>query len=411
MAGLGILWGRALVGFMERQFLLFLGAIFGGYPPLLWGVALMALGVIAIAISIRAILLTIFHTLAPETGNHLIDILFERRLRQSGPQLVAVGGGTGLPVLIRGLKQYTSNITAVVTVADDGGSSGRLRNDFSLLPPGDVRNCVLALADTEPLMEQLFQYRFAEGELAGHSFGNLLIAAMSNITGDFQVAIKEFSKVLAVKGQVLPVTDAPVRLVAILRDGTRVEGETKVGQCDGQIAEMTLEPADATPLPEVLQKIAHADAVIIGPGSLYTSIIPNLLVKGVGKALRETTATVIYVCNIMTEPGETTGFTVADHVEAIHKFVGERIIDFVVVNGAPIKAAAAEKYHSANSRPVVLDRAKLQQMNLKVVTGDLLEQGELLRHDHKKLARILMRLVVDRAIVSRLGKISNSRGE
>ncbi|MBT9152787.1 MAG: Gluconeogenesis factor [Firmicutes bacterium] len=399
--GLGLLWGREIVSYVESKFLLFLGLIYGGPPPMFWGFSLMAVGLIFVLIAIRSIMVTILHTLAPEHDNRLIDVLFARRLRQSGPRMVAIGGGTGLAVLLRGLKQYTSNITAVVTVADDGGSSGRLRSDLGVLPPGDIRNCVLALADTEPLLEQLFQYRFAEGELAGHSFGNLLIVAMTNITGDFKVAVKEFGKVLAVKGQVLPVTDSPVQLHALLKDGSRVVGETKVGQCNGQIVDMFLEPAEALPLPEVLRAIREADAIILGPGSLYTSVIPNLLVKGVSQALLETQAIIIYVCNIMTQPGETTGLTAADHVATIHKFVGGKIVDYIVVNVEHIKPELAAKYREAQSLPVTIDHSRLQQIGVKVVTGELLEGGSLLHHDSKKLARRLMRAVIMRTLTAK----------
>ena len=404
MTGLGLLWGRELIGFAERQLLFSLGLIFGTPASLYGGITLMASGLLFLLVAVRSMIVTILHTLAPENDHSLIDVLFERRLLQSGPRLVAIGGGTGLSVLLRGLKRYTSNITAVVTVTDDGGSSGRLRSDLGMLPPGDIRNCVLALADTEPLLEQLFQYRFAAGELEGHSFGNLLIAAMTSITGDFQLAIKEFSKVLAVKGRVLPVTTTSVRLAAVLEDGTRVVGESNVGKCKGRIANMVLEPENVAALPEVLQAIHEADAIILGPGSLYTSVVPNLLVAGVSEALQNTSATIIYVSNIMTQPGETTGLTAADHLETVHKFIGKRVVDYCLLNSAPIKPELAAKYSEADSLPVTTGGARLQQLGSRVMAEDLLDGGGLLRHDPHKLARRIMRVIIDRSLITKRRK-------
>ncbi|MBS3949177.1 MAG: YvcK family protein [Peptococcaceae bacterium] len=317
---------------------------------------------------------------------------------QSGPRIVVIGGGTGLSVLLRGLKHYTSNITAIVTVADDGGSSGRLRGDMGILPPGDIRNCVLALADTEPLLEKLFQYRFSVGELEGHSFGNLLIAAMTSITGDFQLAIKEFSKVLAVRGRVLPVTASDIRLVAELYDGSTVLGESKVSECGCNIKSLRLEPPNAEPLPEVLQAIAEADALVLGPGSLFTSVIPNLLVSGMSQAIARSVATKIYICNVMTQPGETTQFTASQHVDAIQRLANARIIDFVLVNTARIKADLLSKYSAQNSAPVLVDMHRLNQLGVRVVADDLLHQCSVVRHDPEKLARRVMRLIINNTI-------------
>ena len=400
MTGLGLMWGREIIGFAERQVLYSLRLVFGSPASLYGGLSLMSIGLLLLLVAARSIIVTILHTLAPRHENSLINVLFERRLLQSGPRLVAIGGGTGLSVLLRGLKHYTSNITAVVTVTDDGGSSGRLRSDLGILPPGDIRNCVLALADTEPLLEKLFQYRFAVGELEGHSFGNLLIAAMTSITGDFQLAIKEFSKVLAVKGRVLPVTTTSVRLAAVLEDGTKVFGETNVGKCKGRIADMVLEPESVAALPEVLQAIREADAIILGPGSLYTSVVPNLLVKGVSEALQNTKATIIYVSNLMTQPGETTGLSAADHVETVHRFIGKKVIDYVVLNSAPIKEDLAAKYSETDSLPVTTDGARLQLLGARLLTGDMLDGGGLLRHDPHKLARRIMRVIIDRTLIT-----------
>lgn len=248
-------------------------------------------------------------------------------------RIVVVGGGTGLSVMLRGLKELPMEITAIVTVADDGGSSGRIRNDLQMPPPGDIRNVMVALADTEPLLEQVLQYRFQNGNgLAGHNLGNLMIAALKDITGDFNHAIQYMSGVLAVRGQVLPSTGEEVNLCAVMEDGSVVEGESRIPQAGGKIRRVFLKPEVAHPLPEALQAIEAADGIIIGPGSLYTSILPNLLVKGMADAIRQSKAKKIYICNVMTQAGETDHYTAADHVTAIQDHVGEDFFDVVIVN-------------------------------------------------------------------------------
>lgn len=400
LIGLGMVWGHQIIGFAERQVLSLLVLLIGERRPMLYGFVFMLVGIVSIIVAVKYAVKSILEIIVPEQEAKLIDVLFERRLLQSGPRIVVIGGGTGLSVLLRGLKHYTSNITAIVTVADDGGSSGRLRGDMGILPPGDIRNCVLALADTEPLLEKLFQYRFSGGELEGHSFGNLLIAAMTSITGDFQLAIKEFSKVLAVRGRVLPVTASDIRLVAELQDGSIVLGESKVGECGCSIKSLRLEPSDAQPLPEVLQAIAEADALVLGPGSLYTSVIPNLLVNGMSQAIARSAATKIYICNVMTQPGETTQFTASQHVDAIQRLANARIVDFVLVNTARIKADLLTKYRAQNSSPVLVDMHRLNQLGVRVVADDLLQQGSVVRHDPEKLARRVMRLIINNTISS-----------
>lgn len=410
VVGLGVLWGHQLISFAEQKLFLYLTALTGHGAPRVAALVFMALGVAMVVVAIRCAVRSVLEIITPEKENGLIDILFERRLLKSGPRVVVIGGGTGLSVLLRGLKHYTSNITAIVTVSDDGGSSGRLRGDMGILPPGDIRNCVLALADTEPLLEKLFQYRFSGGELEGHSFGNLLIAAMTSITGDFQLAIKEFSKVLAVRGRVLPVTTTDVTLRAELADGTVVLGESNLGLCGGKVKTLSLFPEDAQPLPEVLQAIADADAVILGPGSLFTSVIPNLLVKGMCQALAHSPATKVYICNVMTQPGETAGFTASQHVEAIHRFAQARVIDYVLVNNARVRPDLMAKYAAAQSAPVVLDTQMLNSLGVRVVADDLLQQEEVVRHDPDKLARRIMRLVINNTLATeRRRRASRSR--
>lgn len=396
MFGLGLLWGGQLLSFAEQQLHIYLASWAGATARPMIALFLVSGGLFLLVVAVKSVVQSVLEILTPEQEDGLIDVLFERRLLKSGPRLVAIGGGTGLSALLRGLKHYTSNITAIVTVSDDGGSSGRLRGEMGILPPGDIRNCVLALADTEPLLESLFQYRFKEGELEGHSFGNLLIAAMTSITGDFQLAIKEFSKVLAVRGRVLPVTTADVRLRAELEDGTVVEGETNVSLCGGKVKTLSLIPGDAQPLPEVLKAIAEADAILLGPGSLYTSVIPNLLVSGVSEALVASKALIIYTCNVMTQPGETEGYTVSQHVLAIERFSVARLIDYVVVNSAKVHPELLSRYATTLSVPVVLDSPRLHHLGVRIATGDLLQQGDVVRHDPDKLARRVMRLIVKR---------------
>jgi len=305
------------------------------------------------------------------------------------PRVVALGGGTGLSVLLRGLKERTHRVTAVVTVADDGGSSGRLRDELGMLPPGDIRSCLVALAEAEPLMRRLFQYRFDQGHgLQGHTFGNLFIAAMTEITGDFQEAVRLSSRVLAVKGRVLPATLEHVTLAAEMEDGRVVDGETAITGARGTIRRVWLEP-NCSPVPETLSAIAEADMVVIGPGSLYTSVLPTLVVSGVAEAIARSRAVKVYVANVMTQPGETDGYRVSDHVRAIIDHAGTGVIGWVAVNDAGIRPELAERYKAEGSEPVVLDLEVVRRMGVSVLQGDLVEQGEYARHDPEKLAEAL----------------------
>ncbi|MGB9866359.1 MAG: gluconeogenesis factor YvcK family protein [Bacillota bacterium] len=305
--------------------------------------------------------------------------------------IVALGGGSGLPVLLRGLKGYTSRITAVVTVCDDGGSSGRLRRDMGIVAPGDVRNCIIALADTEPLMEELFAYRFDRGELKGHSLGNLILAALTQIRGDFREAVAELSQVLKVRGKVLPSTLKSTTLCARLKDGTVVRGETAVG-ASSAIDQVFLDPP-AEGLPEVTEAILGADLVVLGPGSLYTSVIPNLVVKDVAEAIRESKAVKVFVCNIMTEPGETLGYTALDHVKAILKHCGD-VLDCVVVNSEQLPEEVRTKYAAEGAVPVEVEVRALEEVGMKVWAGPLLDvSGGVARHQADALARAILELL------------------
>jgi uncharacterized cofD-like protein len=319
----------------------------------------------------------------------LPDLLRVRQRAARGPRVVALGGGTGMPALLRGLKAYTSNITAIVTMADDGGSSGRLRGAFGMLPPGDVRNCLVALADAEPLMQELFQYRFEQGELSGHSFGNLFIAALQQTTGDFVTALRAASRVLAVRGAVLPATLDPVELVAELADGRVVRGESRIGQSGSPIRRVWLDPEDAAPLAEAVRAVEEADLIVMGPGSLYTSVIPNLLVTRMADALRRSSALRVYVANVMTQPGETVGYTAADHLKALEDHAGPAIVDVMLVNSAPVPEAVRERYRREGAEPVA---PGLPPRHVRVVSEPLLRVDAVVRHDPGRLARAVLRL-------------------
>lgn len=310
-------------------------------------------------------------------------------------RIAAIGGGTGLSTMLRGIKAYTPNITAIVTVADDGGSSGMLRNDLGILPPGDIRNCILALADTEPILKKLFTYRFPEGHLAGHSFGNLFLAAMTGICSSFEEAVKKTSDVLAVVGRVLPVTSEDISLFARIENGSVIKGESNIGMPKSNnlgIERVFLEPEKPKAADGVIKAIKEADIIVLGPGSLYTSIIPNLLVDGVAEAVKESKAAKIYVCNIMTQSGETDGYSVSDHIRAIEKHTYPDIVDFVIANNQKIPECLEEKYKEDNCYQIEIDEENLKG-NTRLVQGSLvLIEDEYIRHNFSRLARAIMNI-------------------
>jgi uncharacterized cofD-like protein len=318
--------------------------------------------------------------------------------RASPLKVVAIGGGTGLATLLRGLRRRALagpvvDATAVVTVTDDGGSSGRLRREFDVLPPGDIRNCMVALSEDEALMARLFQYRFPAGKgLKGHSFGNLFLTALSNVTGDFPQAVRVSSEVLAIAGRIYPSTAANISLEATLEDGVAVSGETRISRSRARIARIALRPPSPAPLGETIEAIREADLITLGPGSLFTSVIPNLLVKGVPQAIRGSTAVRVYVVNLMWQPGETVGFSAADHVEAIIRHAGQGLLDAVVVNTGPISEPLKRRYARQRARPVEIDRGRLEALGLKVVSADLVEKAEMVRHNPEALAAVLLDL-------------------
>jgi uncharacterized cofD-like protein len=319
---------------------------------------------------------------------------------QQGYKIVAIGGGTGLSTLLRGLKRRTSNLTAVVTVSDDGGSSGRLQKELGVLPPGDVRNCLVALADDEALVTDLFRFRFTEGEgLSGHSFGNLFLAAMSGITGNFDKAIKESSRVLNIVGRVLPATLGVVSLCAELDDGTVVEGESKISLTKRPIKRVFFDPPRAEPLEEVIAAIRDADAIVLGPGSLFTSILPNFLVGRIASEVANAHAVKVYVCNVMTQPGETDGMTAGDHVDALFANAGQQVCDYVLVNDeAPSRLVAV--YAEEGQVPVVPDIERIAALGLEPVQAGVISETQTVRHDPHRLANTVI-AIVDRAVAER----------
>lgn len=319
-------------------------------------------------------------------------------MKQKMPKLVLIGGGTGMPVLLRGIKKYDVDITAIVTVADDGGSSGKLRNDFHIPPPGDIRNCLAALSHVEPLVIEMFQHRFENntGDLSGHSLGNLILAAMTNITGNFASAIKELSRVLNVKGKVLPSTEQIVVLNAEMEDGTVVSGESNIPKSGKKIKRVFLSPEQIHPHPEAIEAILEADLIVIGPGSLYTSILPNLLVPGIDKAVKVARAKKVYICNLMTQNGETNDYTASDHVKALYRHLEHPFLHKIIVNNSQIPQDVKLRYKGEDAIPVKMDVDNLKAMDLEIISQPIasFEEG-VIRHDPEKVARVVYQLLLE----------------
>lgn len=321
---------------------------------------------------------------------------------ERGPRIVAIGGGTGLSTMLRGLKNYTRNLTAVVTVADDGGGSGMLRRDMGMPPPGDIRHCMESLANVEPIMQRLLTYRFTEGALAGQSFGNLILAALNGVTGSFEEAVSQMSQVLAITGRVLPVTNDNVALEATFENGTRVLGESKISafkkEQDCRIESVRLLPEHPQALPAAIQAIEEAELILLGPGSLYTSVIPNLLVDGIARAVCASKALKIYICNIMTQDGETEGMTASDHVAALLRHSGPGLVDVCLCNSAPVRPGLVERYREEDAAPIVVDRAAIEALGVEVVTRPLASETlNYARHSFARLAKAVMELYEERA--------------
>ena len=349
-----------------------------------------SLGIIGFAIwKLNQSLLSAF--IKPERNESIVDIIYNHRYLRRGPKIVVIGGGTGLSTLLRGLKEYTGNITAIVSIADDGGSSGRLQRELGVLPPGDIRKNIAALADAEPLMSRLFEYRFSEGEgLEGHAFGNLFIAAMTEVAGNFEEAVRETSRVLAVRGQILPATLSALTLCARTIDGDVVRGESAITE-RGHVKEIFLDPPAIQANPDAIRAILQADLVICGPGSLMTSVLPNLLVEGIRRSIEVSPALKVYVCNVATQHGETDAFSVGDHYTALCEHLkGTHPFDFVLAN-SNTEAVLPEEWHS---EPVRIDRMNLD--GARVVKADVVAEENRYRHDSKKLADSLIRLYYER---------------
>ncbi|MBI4340697.1 MAG: YvcK family protein [Candidatus Omnitrophica bacterium] len=367
----------------------------GGVALRLISLVMLLSGLISLVYGIGSMVHSLLEVVSPGHGQDLVEMVFQRRHLERGPKIVVVGGGTGLSTLLHGLKHYTSNITAIVTVADDGGSSGRLRQEFDMLPPGDIRNCLVALADTEPLMQRLFQYRFAEDSaLQGHSFGNLFITAMTKITGDFEQAVQASSKVLAIRGHVVPSTNTKVRLVAEHEDGSVTMGESKISHAAQPIRRVYLEPSTCQPTLAALDAIRDANAIIFGPGSLYTSIIPNLLVDRVVDAVVQSKAMKIYVCNVMTQHRETNNFKASDHLQALIAHSNPGLVQVCVVNTEPVPVNLLERYRREEAHPVEPDAERLREMGYQVVAEDIISTENYVRHDPDKVAKLIIQLLV-----------------
>ena len=334
-----------------------------------------------------------------------IAVRKHRRKTTRGFNVVALGGGTGLSTLLRGLKEYVtrrrddpadhlkpiSDLTAIVTVTDDGGSSGRLRRENRILPPGDIRNCMVALSQDEALLSHLFQYRFHAGRgLVGHNFGNLFLAALTHVTGDFAEAVRVSSKVLAIRGRIFPSTVSNVSLVATLENGRKVHGETRITASRAPIKKLSLLPRTVRPLPKAIEAIEEADLILLGPGSLYTSILPNLLIREILTAVAKSEAPRVYIANLMTQPGETSGYALADHLRAIQRHTPRRVIDWVVANRQQVSPDVAKRYRAQGAEPVAVDIPELQRLGYRVVLDNLLEEHAVIRHNPVRLARLLL---------------------
>jgi len=366
------------------------------WPRQVRGMLFLVVGGALAGVALLRLNRTVINALLPQGNARVVDLLYQKRQLKRGPRIVTIGGGTGLSILLSGLKRYTGNLTAIVTVADDGGSSGRLRREFGILPPGDFRQCIVALADVEPLMGKLLEYRFKEGSgLEGHNLGNLLLAAMADITGNFDQALVEMGHILAVQGQILPSTLEDVALVAELRDKSRVHGESNMHQdhasgdvdLDGRapIERVFLKPANAVGYPEAVQAILDADIVVVGPGSLYTSVLPNLLVKDIARALDASAAYKVFVCNVATEPGETDAYQAEDFLAAVERHIGAQVFDAIITN-TRLDAAQPPYWHSD-----VVAAEWRDAHGATLITSDVVDQNNAIRHDPTKLARSVIR--------------------
>lgn len=398
IVGVTMMLNYQWLSYVEDMFLQFLYEATGSYNYTVLasvGIVAIMIGILLMIIGTRKVIKTIIRAMIPEDSEQVSDYLFQNIRLGQGPRVVVIGGGTGLSVLLRGLKSRTANITAIVTVADDGGSSGRLREDFKMIAPGDLRNCLVALAEKEGLMEKLFRFRFGgDGDLAGHSFGNLFLAALTQVLdADIEKALEASSKILKVRGRVIPSSTEEINLVAEMEDGTVVEGESRIPDVDKRIKRIYTSPSLPKPEGAALQAIDEADAIILGPGSLYTSIMPNLLVDKIADHIRASRAAKIYVCNVMTQPGETTNYTVADHVQAVIDHAGDHIINTVLVNDAEIAENVIAQYAAYGAKPVVVDMDRLDRLGVRTIRANLVDSQDKAAHDSERLGKVLMDVI------------------
>jgi len=365
------------------------------------GIFYMFFGIAIIVFGIRKMMVTFLNVLMPQRGDELVDLIYQKKHLERGLRIVTIGGGTGLSTLLEGLKQFTSNITAIVTVADEGGSSGKIRKEFDVLPPGDIRNCLVALADTSPLMEELFQYRFNENTaFSGHSFGNIFILAMSRVATDFEEAVKQSSKILAIRGQVVPSTLNKIRLVAELEDGTTTYGENLITERENPspIKNVSLEPKDCVPTNSALDAIREADAIIFGPGSLFTSIVPNLLIGSMADEINNSQGIKICACNIMTQHGETDSYKASDHIKKILDNTNIRKVDYCIVNNSAIPKELADRYAKENAFQVNPDTDGVKGLGVtpiedNLISSRLIKGKEYIRHNPRRLAKTIIDII------------------
>lgn len=399
--GATLILNYQIFGILEEKMLLFAFQMTGSYSYTflaICGTILVILGLWIMVTAVRKLMKRFVELLAPDQKEVSKQLLSKMELSR-GPKVVAIGGGHGLSMLLRGLKNKTSNITAIVTVADDGGSSGRLREEMGIIAPGDLRNCLVALADKETVLEEIFQYRFGgEGELAGHSLGNLFLAALIKQFGSVQNALEAASKVLNIRGQVMPATSQTVRLKARMSDGEIVEGESEISAYpekkgrDIRIVHMSTIPKAPMAVGDALKALRDADLITLGPGSLYTSVLPNLLVPEILQTIRESGAPVIYICNVMTQPGETSGYTVGDHLKALVDHIGGGVVDFVLANTGTPAADVLKKHEKAHAYPVSIDRKKVESLGASLIEADLLGPAREAVQDTNVLAEELMQI-------------------
>ena len=395
--GLAMFFNFQIMGRLEELLFQFTYYVTGRYSNgmiMTIGVVLFLLGTVCLVIGTRKVVRSVLTSLMPGRSGSLMEKIFVQRKLTRGPAIAVIGGGTGLSTMLRGMKYITNNVTAVVAMGDDGGSSGRLRKELGIVPPGDLRNCMTALADQEPMMERLLQYRFkGDSPLAGHCFGNLLIAAMAEAEGGMEEGLKAASQILKVRGRVVPSTLEDIQLQALMTDGTVVTGESHISEAGKQIRRLRMLPENAAAAKDAVEAILKADVLIFGPGSLYTSVIPNLVVGGIRDAILKSKAIKIYICNVMTQPGETDGYGAYEHVQALNEHMGADFLDYVIVNDEKISAAQLAPYREQGAKPVSPDTKKISKAGINVVPAHLISETDLVRHDPVKLSRVLIGLI------------------